>query len=128
MPLTELIRAANRMSRKIDLRRLKGLTNEQKEGLLQEADIKELYYRRDQLYNKIRSQFKFLYRAEGEPIYDQYQEAKREVERIIRVRERALKKRIQAGYDTMAPVNDIRAQLECIAASVCETLSTLGTI
>lgn len=99
LPRTGLIRAANWISRQIDLRRLKGLTKEHKEVLLQEADIRELYYHRDQLYNRIRSQFKFLYRAEAEPIYNQYQEAKREVERVIEIRERALKKRIQAEYD-----------------------------
>ena len=122
MPHTDLIRAANRMGRLIDLRRPKGLTDKQKENLLQEAEIKELYYRRDQLYDSIRSEFKFLYRAEGEPIYNEYQKAKREVERVIKVRERALKKQIQAEYDAMAPVNDIQAQLEGTTESVCGIL------
>ena len=128
VPRTDLIRAANRMSRLIDLRRPKGLTDEQRESLLQEAEIKELYYRRDQLYNSIRSQFKFLYRAEGEPIHDQYQEAKRDVERIIKVRERALKRQIQAEYDAIAPVKDIQAQLEGTVEPVCGTLPTSGPI
>ncbi|MCJ1250100.1 hypothetical protein MMC30_007326 [Trapelia coarctata] len=111
-PRTELIRAANRMSRLIDPRRPKGLTDEQRDNLRQEAEIKELCYRRDQLYSSIRSEFTFLYLAEGAPIHDEYQQAKREVERAIKARERALKKLIQAQYDAMAPVNDIRAQLE----------------
>ena len=47
----ELIRAANRMSRLIDPRRLKGPTDEQRENLRREAEIKELCDRRDQLLN-----------------------------------------------------------------------------
>ena len=121
MPRTDLIRAANRMGRLIDLRRPKGLTDKQKESLLQEAEIKELYYRRDQLHNSIRSEFKFLYRAEGEPTYNEYQKAKHEVERVIKVREWALKKQIQAEYDATAPVNDIQAQLEGTTKSVYGT-------
>ena len=121
MPRTDLIRAASRMGRLIDLRRPKGLTDKQKESLLQEAEIKELYYRRDQLHNSIRSEFKFLYRAEGEPIYNEYQKAKCEVERVIKVRERALKKQIQAEYNATAPVNDIYAQLEGTTESVYGT-------
>ena len=85
-PRTELIRAANRMSRLIDPRRPKGLTDKQKNNLRQEAEIKELCYRRDQLYRSIRLDFKFLYLAEGDPIHDQYQEAKREVKRAIKLR------------------------------------------
>ena len=128
VPRTDLIRAANRMGRLIDLRRPKGLTDKQKESLLQEAEIKELYYRRDQLYDSIRLEFKFLYRAEGEPIYNEYQKAKREVERVIKVRERALKKQIQAEYDAIAPVNDIQAQLKGTIESACGTFPILELI
>ena len=119
MPYMDLIRAANWMGQLINLRRPKGLTDKQKESLLQEAEIKELCYRQDQLHNSIWSEFKFLYWAEGEPIYNEYQKAKREVERVIKVQERALKKQIQAEYDAMAPVNDIHAQLEGTTESVC---------
>jgi len=93
------------------------------------AKIQALCYRRDQLYNRIRSsEFRFLYRAEGEPIHDEYQEAKRAVERLIKARERALKKQVQAEYDAIAPVNDIQAQLEGNAESVNRTVLTSGPI
>lgn len=106
-----LIRAANRMSRLIDPRRPKGPTDEQRENLRREVEIKDLCHRRDQLFNCIRDKFQFLYRAEGEPIHDQYKEAKRAVERLLKARERDLKKQIQAEYDAIAPLQDIRAQL-----------------
>lgn len=124
-PRTELIQAANRMSRLIDPRRPKGPTEEQKASLRQEAEIQALCRHRVQLYHRIRtSEFKFVYRAKGQPIHDEYQEAKRAVERLIKVRERALKKQVQAEYDAIAPVNDIQAQLEGNAESIDQTVST----
>lgn len=69
-----------------------------------------------------------LYRAKGQPIHDEYQEAKRAVERLIKARERALKKQVQAEYDAIAPVNDIQAQLERNAESIDQTVSTSGPV
>lgn len=128
-PRTELIQTANRMSRLIDPRRPKGPTEEQKASLRQEADIQTLCHHRDQLYHRIRtSGFKFLYRAKGQPIHDEYQEAKRAVERLIKARERAFKKQVQAEYDAIAPVNDIQAQLEGNAESIDQTVSASGPV
>ena len=59
-PRTELIRAANRMSRPIDPRRPKGVTDKQREKLYWEAEIKELCYRQDQLCKSIRWAFGFV--------------------------------------------------------------------
>ncbi len=46
----------------------------------------------------------FIYRAEGQAIYDQYKKIKRAVDRKIKARERELIKQIQKEYDTIAPV------------------------
>lgn len=54
----------------------------------------------------------FVYRAKGQAIYDQYDEAKRVVDRKIKARERELIKEIQKEYDIIASVQDMRAQLE----------------
>jgi len=117
------------MSRLIDSRRLKGLTDEQRASLRQEAEIKELYHHRDQLYHRIRtSKFKFLYRAKEESIHDEYQEVKRVVNRLIKARERALKKQVQAEYDVIASMNDIQAQLEGNAKSIDQTVPIFGSI
>ena len=82
-PRTELIQAANRMSRRIDPRRPKELTEAQSASIRQEEDIQELRGRRDELFQRIRHQFTFIYRAEGQAIYDQYEETKRAVDRKI---------------------------------------------
>ena len=111
-PRTELIQAANRMSRRIDPRRPKELTEAQSASIRQEEEIQELRGRRDELFQRIRHQFTFIYRAEGQAIYDQYEEAKRAVDRKIKARERELMKEIQKEYYTIAPVQDMRAQLE----------------
>jgi hypothetical protein len=116
---TKLIQFINQISRLIDSRQSKSLTDEQRQSFHEKAEIKTLCYHRDQLYNQIQSsEFKFLYRAEEELIYDEYQKVKRVVERLIKARERALKKQIQAEYNIIASMNDIQAQLEGNAKSV----------
>ncbi|KAA6407617.1 MAG: hypothetical protein FRX48_08455 [Lasallia pustulata] len=45
-----------------------------------EEEIQELRDRRDELFQRIRHQFTFIYRAEGHAIYNQYEEAKRAVD------------------------------------------------
>lgn len=115
----KLIQAISRMSRLIDSRRFKRLIDEQRESLRQKAETQTLCYRQDQLYHRIRSsKFKFLYRAEEESIHDEYREVKRVVKRLIKARERALKKQVQAEYDVIASMNDIQAQLEENAKSI----------
>ncbi len=89
---------------------------------------KELRGRRDELFQRIRHQFTFIYRAEGQAIYDQYEEAKRAVDRKIKARERELMNQIQKEYDAVAPVQDMRAQLEGDPESLRPILSTSGRV
>ena len=111
-PRTELIQAANRISRRIDPRRPKELTEAQSASIRQKKEIQKLRDYRDKLFQCIRHQFTFIYRAEGQAIYDQYKKTKRAVNRKIKARERELIKEIQKEYDTIAPMRDMRAQLE----------------
>lgn len=63
-PCTELIQAANQMSRLIDPQRPKRPTEEQKASLRQEAEIQALYRHWVQLYHRIQTlEFKFVYQA-----------------------------------------------------------------
>lgn len=50
------------------------------------------------------------------------------MERLIKARERALKKQVQAEYDAIAPANDIQAQLEGNTESVDQTVPASGPI
>ena len=126
---TKLIQAVNWMSRLIDLRRLKRLTDEQRASLCQKAEIKKLYHHRDQLYHHIQtSKFKFLYRAKEESIHDKYQKVKCVVNRLIKARERALKKQVQAEYNIIASMNDIQAQLEENAKLIDQTVFIFESI
>jgi len=126
---TKSIQAVNRMNRLIDSRRFKRLTDEQRASLRQKAEIKKLYHHRDQLYHRIQtSKFKFLYRAKEESIHDEYQKVKRVVNRLIKARERTLKKQVQAEYDIIASMNDIQAQLEENAKSIDQTVFTFESI
>ena len=116
------------MSRRIDPRRPKELTEAQSASIRQEEEIQELRGRRDELFQRIRHQFTFIYRAEGQAIYDQYEEAKRAVDRKIKARERELMKQIQKEYDTIAPVQDMRAQLEGDVELLSPILCTSGRV
>lgn len=50
------------------------------------------------------------------------------MERLIKAREWALKKQVQAEYNAITPVNDIQAQLKGNAESIDQTVSTSGPI
>ena len=101
---TKLIQAVNRISRRIDPRRLKELTETQSASIRQKKEIQKLRDRRDELFQCIRHQFTFIYRAEKYVIYDQYKKTKRVVNRKIKARERELIKQIQKEYDVVASI------------------------
>ena len=69
-----------------------------------------------------------MYQAKGVPIHNQYEENIQAVERLVKARERNLKKRIQAEYDTVTPVQDILAQLAGDMASIDSMSPTPGSV
>lgn len=111
-PRTGLIQSANRMSRLIDHRRPKELTEEQSAQIREESEALELRSRRDKMFQRIREQFTLIYRAKGQPIHEDYEKAKSTIDRMIKQREKELMEQIQRDYDVAAPVQDILAQIE----------------
>ncbi|KAG8531641.1 uncharacterized protein KY384_003272 [Bacidia gigantensis] len=107
----DLIVASHRMSRTIDPRRPRGPSLQQLQHLRQDAGIQELREHQHNLYIQIREKFNFIYRAEGQPIYDEYQQVKRDIDRLLKEKGRALKAQLQADYDAAAPMQDMLAQL-----------------
>jgi len=107
----DLIVASHRMSRLMDPRRPRGASLQQLQQLRQDAGVQELREHQKDLYNQIRDQYYYIYRAEGQPIYDEYQQVKRDIDRILKEKGRALKAQLQADYDAAAPMQDILAQL-----------------
>ena len=79
------------MSRRIDPRRPRGPSLQQLQHLRQDAGIQELRERQQDLYDQIRDLFSYIYRAEGQPIYDEYQQVKRDIDRTLKEKGRALK-------------------------------------
>ena len=63
------------------------------------------------LYDQIREKFNFIYRAEGQPIYNEYQQVKRDIDRLLKQKGRVLKAQLQADYDAAAPMQDMLAQI-----------------
>jgi len=107
----DLIVASHRMSRMIDPRRPRGPSLQQLQHLRQDTGIQELRKHQQDLYEQIRDKFRYIYRAEGQPVYDEYQQVKRDVDRILKEKRRALKAQLQGDYDAAAPMQDMLAQL-----------------
>ena len=106
----DLIVASHRISRMIDPRRPHGPSPQQLQHLRQDARIQELRERQLYLYRQIRDKFYYIYRAESQPIYDEYQQVKRDIDRLLKENGRALKVQVQADYDATAPMQDMLAQ------------------
>ncbi|KAI4209059.1 MAG: hypothetical protein LQ351_007980, partial [Letrouitia transgressa] len=106
-----LIIASHRMSRIIDPRRPRRLSLQQFKHLRQDAGINKLREYQQDLYNRIRKKYGFIYRAEGQRIYKEYQQVKRDIDRLLKEKVRASKVQIQADYDAKAPMQDMLAQL-----------------
>lgn len=107
----DLIVASHRMSRMIDPRRPRGSSLQQLQHLRQDAGIQELREHQQDLYGQIRKNFGFIYRAVGQPIYDEYQQVKRDIDRLLKEKGRALKAQLHEDYDAAAPMQDMLAQL-----------------
>jgi hypothetical protein len=60
---------------------------------------------------QIKETFSVVKMAKGEPIYRDYQAIRRQLDSTIRAAERALLKRVQEDYNTVAPVLAIQQQL-----------------
>ena len=104
-----LIVASHRMSRMIDPRRPRKLPPHQPQELQRDARIQELRGRQQNLFQQIRDQFTFVYRAKGQPIHDEYEQIERDIDCIVKERKRALKSQLQAEYDAAAPMQDMLA-------------------
>lgn len=99
------------MSRIIDPHRPREPSLQQLQHLRQDAGIQALRERQQNLYNQIRAKFKFIYRADGQSIYNEYQQIKRAIDYTFKEKGRALKAQLQAEYDAAAPIQDMLTQL-----------------
>ena len=106
------IRAAGRMSRFMDQRRPKRLTEEQKNQVYQDADIKEMVTQRDELSRRRRLHRKRKDILEATILSEKLKEVQSLLRSLVKTRHRELTKQIQAEWDSTAPIDDIRAQLE----------------
>lgn len=107
----ESAKAASRIQRFRDANRPRKLTLEQKRDVRHSRPVLELTSIRDRLCTQIEETFGVVKMAEGEPIHRDYQAVRRQLDSTIRAAERALLKRVQEDYDTVAPVLAIQRQL-----------------
>ena len=95
----------------IDPRRPCKPSLQQLQRLRQDAANQALRERKQDLCTQVRTKFNFIYRADGQPIYNDYQKVKRDIDCVLKEKARALKAQIQAEYDAAAPMEDMLAQL-----------------
>jgi hypothetical protein len=127
-PETDFIRASNRMSRWMDPRRPKKLTNEQKGAIKYEQEMQDYYNCRNRLQDEIRDKFGPVAKAKGQQVYDDYIAVNRAICSKTRARERAILKQIQASYDATIPVRDIQEQLSGSAEFSKHVSCTLNAV
>lgn len=84
---------------------------QQLQHLWQNADIQELHKNQQDLNKQIHNKFKYIYQTEGQSIYDEYQQVKRNINHILKEKEWALKVQLQTDYDTAALMQDMIVQL-----------------
>lgn len=123
-PKTELIRAAGRMSRLMDTRRPKKLTDDQRNGILSEPALQQCRSNQERLFQSIRDEYKFVYKAKGEPIHDEYQRSRLDTYGAIRSRERAVLWEAQREYDATVPLQDMQEQINGNTESIDAKLAT----
>lgn len=75
-PQRDWIRVANRMSQLMDLRRPKKLSDKQKGVIRSEPEIRQLRFKKNNLFGQIRERYTFVYKAKKDLVYKEYQKAK----------------------------------------------------
>lgn len=83
----QIIQAANWMSQLIDPQQSKKLIEEQSANIHQKNEVQEFCNYWDELFRRIHDQFKFIYRADEQAIYGQYEEVKWAVNQKIKAQE-----------------------------------------
>ena len=80
----DLIVASHRMSRMIDPRQPHKPSEQQLQELRQDVRVQELRRYQQDLHPQIRGKFNYMYRAKGQPIHDEYEQIKRDIDRILK--------------------------------------------
>ena len=110
-PRTELIRAADRMSRRMDPRRPTQLTDEQKHRVFREPDIDTLYRRRDTLRVKLERAKQTRDTVAVKDARRQLEDAKADAKCAMQARRRTLLDEVRAEHDKSAALQEIERQL-----------------
>lgn len=111
-PQTAIMRSASRMSRTIDRRRPRKLTDAQKAEVDRHPELRLLHRRQKNMFKAIRGKCGTIARTKGTLMYDQYQQACRDHRNTKRRHEEALLKEVIAKYKYEQPVLDIEQQLK----------------
>ena len=109
---TDWILHAHSMSRSLDTRRPKELTPEQRAAILKEPEIQKLARRKAKRSRRISDLYRSIRYARGTRIHDKYQDAEKAYRAALHARERAAFKQVLQDYDAIAPLQDLRMQLE----------------
>jgi hypothetical protein len=106
-----LIEAAGRMSRSIDPRLPKTLSDDQLSQIECHAKVQELFCSREKLHAEIILLYGKIGYAVGTPMHDKYTQLGRALRNERQYQRNALLKEVRDRHHQEAPVNDIQRQL-----------------
>jgi hypothetical protein len=113
-PDSEMMRAVTRMSRWIDTRRPRGLTDEQKESVEQDPELQKAINERDAMKQRLGGSAKSHV---GMPDYNKLEKLKKCVVNTRNRLQYALRKKIREEFETKQAVIDIERQLSGCAVN-----------
>lgn len=111
MPPTNTIITGNGIGLTIDPRRPKDLTGSQLEEVRRDPDVEALTSQHDTLCKTIPSEYGSPNRAKESSLFKQHRLIKNQVKSLVKTRRRLLTQRVQAGYDAVAPAQDLCSQI-----------------
>ena len=110
-PQTAVMRAASGMTRSIDPRRPRHLTDIQLAEVKQHPEVKLLLRVRKSLAKQIRAKYGTISRTKGTKIYNRYQQACRQHHSKKKAVRKALMAQVKVNYGKRQPLADIESQL-----------------
>ena len=125
-PQTAVMRAASGMTRPLDPRRPRHLTDIELAEVKRHPEVKLLLRVRKSLAKRIRAKYGIISRTKGTKIYDMYQQACRQHHSKKKAVRKALMAQVKVNYGKRQPLADIESQLNGTPVKLHETTAFEG--
>jgi Protein of unknown function (DUF3435) len=127
-PQTAIMQAATGMSRTIDKRRPRHLTQAQQEEAHRHPRVQSLLRKKINLKNIMKAQGRTVKSYKGTKIYREYQEATQAYENEFKFQKKALLKEIKRKFEKEQPVIDIQNQIHGMTIKEEKDIDLVGSL